>query len=341
MSWTPRLTQLNNILADLIPFSEGITKFIKAANLKPQMIRFGGTALDIWCSVISEAEKQNKIKDLIIAVLDKYPDNPFLKSALNANEINYSLSHNIDKSISWNPIEKETLEVLTSKVNTLLPINFLTKGINASKSVAKVEIKKGSITNVGTGFLFKLDTFDDLFFMTNHHVVSSEDDIANTRIIFNYEEDTNGNTKNTKSFKIDSNSTWYTSPVQKLDVTIFKLLATNEDLEEFEYLFLKKISIEKNNFVNIIQHPGGQFKQISLYHNIVTNVKVRIIQYLTDTMPGSSGSPVFNSSWEVVALHHSGGLRKKFEEKGDFKYRNEGIHINSIIDFLMLKLTNK
>ena len=30
------------------------------------------------------------------------------------------------------------------------------------------------------------------------------------------------------------------------------------------------------------------------------------LQYTTDTLPGSSGSPAFNKDWEVVALHHSG-----------------------------------
>jgi endonuclease G, mitochondrial len=30
------------------------------------------------------------------------------------------------------------------------------------------------------------------------------------------------------------------------------------------------------------------------------------LHYQTDTAPGSSGSPVFNDQWEVVALHHSG-----------------------------------
>ena len=30
------------------------------------------------------------------------------------------------------------------------------------------------------------------------------------------------------------------------------------------------------------------------------------LQYSTDTLPGSSGSPAFNKDWEVVGLHHSG-----------------------------------
>ena len=32
-----------------------------------------------------------------------------------------------------------------------------------------------------------------------------------------------------------------------------------------------------------------------------------LVQYSTDTEPGSSGSPVFNQDWEIVGLHHRGG----------------------------------
>ena len=34
------------------------------------------------------------------------------------------------------------------------------------------------------------------------------------------------------------------------------------------------------------------------------------LHYRTDTSPGSSGSPVFNDQWEIVALHHSGVPKK-------------------------------
>ena len=41
----------------------------------------------------------------------------------------------------------------------------------------------------------------------------------------------------------------------------------------------------------------------------------RFLHYQTDTAPGSSGSPVFNDQWEVVALHHSGVPRRNSEGK--------------------------
>lgn len=338
MEWTPRLTQLNDVLSDLVPHQEGITKFIFAAGLKPQFINFNGNALDIWNSVINEARKSSKVEDLIKAVLVKYPDNPFLKTALNKSEIEYILSPKIDEISKWNEIDVETFEVLTYKNDTFLPINFLEKGVIKSRSVAKVEINNGSTIKVGTGFLFKLKGHYDLFFITNNHVINDKSDILSTRIIFDYEEDVYGNSKASKSFTIDMNGPWYTSNPSELDVTIFKLIST-EDIDQFGHLLLNKVTTHKNDFVNIIQHPAGQFKKIALYHNIVTNISDHKVQYLTDTMPGSSGSPVFNSQWEVVAIHHSGGIHKINEpEIKDTMYRNEGIDINKIIDFLMSNL---
>lgn len=338
MAWTPRLTQLNDALGDLVPQQEGITKFIKAAGLKPQMINFNGNAMDIWSNVIDEAEKTNRVDELIKSVMVKYPDNPYLKSAITPIEINYSLSPDIDKIGNWKPIDEETLEVLTMEVNSLLPINFLERGITASRSVAKVEIKNGSMVDVGTGFLFKIHGGNELFFMTNFHVINEQAIIEHTRIIFNYEEDVNGESKPSKSFRIDADGPWYTSPVNELDATIFKLIPIGETLYEFGFLTLKKTEVKKNDFVNIIQHPAGQMKQISLYHNIVTSTDVREVQYLTDTLKGSSGSPVFNSNWDIVALHHSGGIKKNDDGVTISKYRNVGININGIIDFIKSKL---
>ena len=57
--------------------------------------------------------------------------------------------------------------------------------------------------------------------------------------------------------------------------------------------------------VTIMQHPGGRRKQIALTANQIINVDGDTIHYITDTMRGSSGSPVFNDDWEVIAIHHA------------------------------------
>lgn len=100
-------------------------------------------------------------------------------------------------------------------------------------------------------------------------------------------------------------------------------------------LALSKKTVAVGDHVNIIQHPGGGPKQISLFSNVVVFAGNGRVQYLTDTLPGSSGSPVFDAAWDVVALHHSGGwLTEPNSGSKTTYYRNEGIAIDRILDGL-------
>jgi hypothetical protein len=47
-------------------------------------------------------------------------------------------------------------------------------------------------------------------------------------------------------------------------------------------------------------------KQVIIRENRLIDLLDRYAHYEADTEPESSGSPVFNNQWEVVALHHSG-----------------------------------
>lgn len=60
--------------------------------------------------------------------------------------------------------------------------------------------------------------------------------------------------------------------------------------------------------VNIIQHPDGNPKTwVTMNENrLVDLTDEGFLQYTADTLQGSSGSPVFSTSWELVGLHHSG-----------------------------------
>ncbi|WP_157813779.1 trypsin-like serine peptidase [Sinorhizobium meliloti] len=85
--------------------------------------------------------------------------------------------------------------------------------------------------------------------------------------------------------------------------------------------------------VAIIQHPNGLVKQVALHNNLVTFADATRLQYLTDTLPGSSGAPVFDSRWRVVGLHHAGGDLNIPGTK-QLVYRNQGISIGLVRDRL-------
>jgi hypothetical protein len=57
---------------------------------------------------------------------------------------------------------------------------------------------------------------------------------------------------------------------------------------------------------NILQHPRGADMQVALRYNEVVAVEDTRVYYITDTDYGSSGSPVLNDNWPVIALDHAG-----------------------------------
>jgi endonuclease G, mitochondrial len=99
-------------------------------------------------------------------------------------------------------------------------------------------------------------------------------------------------------------------------------------------------------WVTIVQHPNGGPKQISIRSSrivvlpegaVAESVRQNFIHYLTDTEPGSSGSPVLNDQWQVVALHHKAVPAPIDPEKPKEPRRyigNQGVRISSIFKAL-------
>jgi hypothetical protein len=85
------------------------------------------------------------------------------------------------------------------------------------------------------------------------------------------------------------------------------------------------------DLVFIVQHPGGREMKISFGHNSVREVDSERIEYWTDTDEGSSGAPVFNSSWQVVALHYGWVEAPRRHDPRTVQYRNRGYRIERIV----------
>ena len=111
--------------------------------------------------------------------------------------------------------------------------------------------------------------------------------------------------KTSRSFRFAPEDFFLTD--QALDYTLVAL-RPDPGLAEFGWLRLieetGKLMVGEK--VNVIQHPNGEPKQLAIRENRVVDELDLFLHYQTDTAPGSSGSPVFNDQWEVVALHHSG-----------------------------------
>lgn len=69
--------------------------------------------------------------------------------------------------------------------------------------------------------------------------------------------------------------------------------------------------VNYGNFATIIQHPGGSDKKIAIRKNEITNLEMPdVVIDVSDTALGSSGAPVFNDEWQVIALYSAGVAKK-------------------------------
>lgn len=203
-------------------------------------------------------------------------------------------------------------------INNLKPIAFLDQGITVSKSVAHITLSDGGLA---TGFLIAPDVL-----LTNHHVFRVKDDAQSAKVRFNYQTDLYGNFLPSDEYDCDPDSLFKNN--EELDYAVVRI--RGEAGMKWGYMKLKPIDVKVSDKVNIIQHPAGGPKQIAMNDNEVKYVDEIVIQYITDTLPGSSDSPVFNDNWQVIALHHSGGNIPE-PSTNSIHFRNEGIRIGAII----------
>lgn len=178
--------------------------------------------------------------------------------------------------------------------NTLRDIYILNLALEASKAVVRI----ATLNSLGTGFMIAPDLL-----MTNNHVLNSQEVAEKSNFSFNYQLDINGKECSTHTISALPDGAFYTS--EELDFTVVNL----KDVPDFgNPLIFKSKLMRQDERVAIIQHPGGHLKQISMQNNFVAYADKQILQYTTSTEPGSSGSPIFDDDFQVVGIHHSGGM---------------------------------
>jgi endonuclease G len=195
--------------------------------------------------------------------------------------------------------------------NDLDSINYLAKGTLASHAVCRIQLKDARANLVGyaSGLMIGPGLL-----MTNHHVFGKPGDATNSIADFDYELDIFGMERNPVRFGFLPERFFYTN--DQLDYSIVAVAPTSQigarDLNEWGWLPLsgEPGKGDPGEYLTIIQHPGGQTKQVCVRENKLLKYVGDFVWYLTDTTAGSSGSPAFNRFWQVIALHHSGVPKK-------------------------------
>jgi endonuclease G len=242
--------------------------------------------------------------------------------------------------------------------NDLTSINYLERGTMVSKSVGRVHIRDsfGSTIGYGTGFLVAPNVL-----MTNNHVLERSGVARMSAIEFDFEYDVNGVDRASSFFGLLPDQLFFTDA--ELDFSVVAVATESEGqrrpLSDFSWLKLIGDSGKAllGEYLTIPQHPGGERKQICVRENQLIRVDEKVVWYATDTLGGSSGSPVFNNSWQVVALHHLGVPDKDADgnwltvdgkvwddsmDESKVKWiANEGVRISRIMAMLQEKQGNQ
>lgn len=300
------------------------------------------------------------VADDLLRLLDGHepaPGVPALALIAQAIEPMAGLAHrekltDLRRRVGWGAVDPSSLpaanwrdarppaEVVRERIigeNTLKPMYYLRRALVAADAVVRVDLNGEP---KGTGFLVAQDLM-----MTNNHVIATPDEARNAQACF-FDEVPDERNKGASTKKRVVARTAGEQPLlytnNDLDVSLVRLQNSPRFLR---YLPLRPVVVRQNDRVAIIQHPGGYPKQISLQNNLVAEADARIVQYYTSTKGGSSGSPVLDGEFAVVAIHHgwvhneawdAGGQVRAADPKQieDLQYRNQGTSMIAVLEDL-------
>ena len=179
-----------------------------------------------------------------------------------------------------------------------LGLDYFVRGLVAAASVGRIDGFDGW---QGTGFLVSPDLV-----MTNNHVLASPTAAGTARIGFEAEPGA------APSCRFDPDRFWFTSSA--LDITIVALeggvdMRAATEGRGWHPVIAQQGKIALGDPVAIVQYPKRRAKSVVMHNSTLLHLEDggdldAYCWYTSDTEPGSSGSPVFNRHWEVIAVHH-------------------------------------
>lgn len=291
-------------------------------------------------------------------------------------------------SSSSRPSSSRTIKIFQSQpgqVANLLPYPFtLIRGQDRGASVVRLDVNSAI---AATGFFvsqpvsINTETGKVTLIMTNHHVLPHRN--FKGKAYLNYENATEGPDEiagvhlNSLPHYDLRPDLFYLSN-QDLDVAIVGAVAPQPSSAMGPTAVAKQLELHTNGNKHwislthsysrklaesprelyapqlfIIGHPFGKLKKLIMHggSDPLTVVNETLVQYQNPREAGSSGSPVFDSNWRLIALHSGGRLRRKGTAAEsaiindsnvleheinfyDYLY-NEGVLMHRIIDFLI------
>jgi V8-like Glu-specific endopeptidase len=167
-----------------------------------------------------------------------------------------------------------------------------------------------------------------LVVITNCHVVPDAVQQCDAKVAFRGLDDDDVQRK-----AFDVKQIWWSSSPSPpgVDATLLELCGTPDNVEPMP-LVNRFPKLNDTSRAYIIGHPRGYEKpQFSIQDNLVVDYDDTRLHYRSPTEGGSSGSPVFESQWKVIGLHHAGSETMSYLKGKRGTYAaNEALRIDAI-----------
>jgi hypothetical protein len=347
-----------------------LSAFPRRADLKRMLYLRVGRSLDeiagegptreLVVAIIQTADAEGWTRELVDGAIAENPGNDLLQAFYDTSWI------------ALDTPKRSALETIIRKGVEFLDVDpWIDLLIQMSRRICRIEVETPVDVAFGTGFLIgRADVV-----ITNYHVLAPAiarqlgtagaqarvADPGKVRLRFDYRKLPDGSLNNGKVYALHQNWLLDWSPVSKADTSGTGTAAS----DELDYALVRLAAPAGDDVVpqlggasvqrkwvdpaavattlaegaplSILQHPEADHLKLALESNAIVNVTPTRVQYRTNTLGGSSGSPCFTQKWELAALHH----------RGDPKYpdlagpTNQGIPFGAILALMKTRGTDK
>lgn len=218
-----------------------------------------------------------------------------------------------NKNLSAHEYVEALDEAQIGHIDNILSIEFLEWGMLAKAPVGLVKSGGDKPIISGTGFLVGPGIM-----MTAKHVIPNPDVANICEFKLNFEPSELGDFRPSLTYSFNPERFYFSD--KTLDVVFVAIDDFDGDNPLVDQLGWHILNSSEEHIaphlpVTIIHHPKGTYKSLTVhdsrfkFQGVAGNGEL-YCWYTGDTRRGSSGAPIFNPNWEVVAMHHQAIPRK-------------------------------
>ena len=319
MDWTgAQLDALQEALMSAYPTEAKLKRLIRTElDLRLNAVAGGKNYSETVFALIEALEAEDRLSELIEAAQRRNPGNAKLRAFVSSlswsdeQDITRSVRIRRGPSFDWRgPTDDRELEGLLRPQREIASYDmaFIQRASQPAAAVCRIELS--GQTAIGTGFLIAKNLL-----LTNYHVIAPDEKsdphafLDQIVVRFGYLTTQSGRDASGQAFRLAPNSLIKFKTVEQgLDYALLQLEDGVLSAQNLQPINLHQGRLpDRDMNIHILQHPEGQTLRVTFSNNGITGVYERdgLIQYVSDTAVGSSGSPCFNDNWEIVAVHHA------------------------------------